>query len=177
MASIKTQPQGYIFVPNFFSSSELELLNSYVNERIEEKDLALKCYDPQSPVAPSYYKDALMQTFLKLKKDFVEQQTGLLLYPAYTYWRYYIHGSELKDHVDRPACEISVTASINQSEKWPIHMNNTWLEMKPGDGVIYLGAKVEHGRKPFKGDYNAQVFFHYVDQHGPYRNHAFDKLK
>jgi len=175
MASIKDSTLGYIFVPNFFNNEELKILNTYVNEKLEEKNLPSNCYDSQSPLAPSYYKDSLMQAFLKLKKDLVEEQTGLLLYPAYTYWRYYIYGSILKDHLDRPACEVSVTACINQSEKWPIHMNNTWIEMKPGDGVIYLGAKVKHGRKTFEGDHNAQVFFHYVDQHGPYSDHAFDQ--
>jgi len=176
MVSIKSKGPGYCYIPNFFSKDELDLLKMYVDRKLEEKNLGDFCYDYQSPLAPSFYKDSLMETFLRRKKDLVESVTGLQLLPTYTYWRYYIFGSILEDHRDRPSCEVSVTACINQSEKWPIHMDNNWIEMKEGDAVAYLGNKVLHGRKKFQGDYNEQVFFHYVDRNGSYTEHENDNI-
>ena len=83
----------------------------------------------------------------------------------------------LKTHKDRSACEISVTASIKQSKKWPIHMDNNWIEMEEGDAVIYLGCEIPHGRNIFKDDHNAQLFLHYVDQNGPFAHHQNDQMK
>ena len=36
------------------------------------------------------------------------------------------------------------------------------VDVKPGDGVIYYGAKYEHWREEYDGDYCSQVFFHYI---------------
>jgi hypothetical protein len=173
MASIKEGP-GYIFIPKFFDQEELNILKSYTLEKLNDDQLALKCNDGQSPLAPSYYKDPLMQVFLQRKKSIVQKYTQLSLDCAYTYWRYYFFGSILKDHMDRASCEVSVTACISQSEQWPIHMNNNWLSMEEGDAVAYLGCDVLHGRKPFKGDHNAQVFLHYVDVNGENKDYAND---
>jgi hypothetical protein len=48
--------------------------------------------------------------------------------------------------------------------------------MEIGDAVMYLGCEVLHGRNPFEGVYNAQVFFHYVDQNGPFKSYKGDKI-
>ena len=49
--------------------------------------------------------------------------------------------------------------------------------MKIGDAVMYLGCEISHGRKPFRGIENAQVFFHYVDKNGPYKDYKGDTRK
>jgi hypothetical protein len=116
-----------------------------------------------------------MDAFLITKKDKAEKISGLKLNETYAYWRYYIHGSTLKNHVDRPSCEISISACIdNCGTKWPMHFNNNWLNMEIGDAIMYLGCEVLHGRKPFTGVENPQVFFHYVDQNGPYKDYKED---
>jgi hypothetical protein len=53
-------------------------------------------------------------------------------------------------------------------------MDGNWIDMEIGDAVMYLGCEVLHGRKPFEGVYNAQVFFHYVDQNGPFNSYKGD---
>ena len=169
MASIKDKK--YILIPNFFSKKELEILQPYCKNRVS----AGMTFDPQSPFAPAYYKDPLMDSFLNLKKPLAEKISNLKLHKTYAYWRYYIHGSILKDHKDRPSCEISIRACINNCGiKWPIHFEKNWIDIKIGDAVMYLGCEISHGRKPFKGIENAQVFFHYVDQNGPYKDYKED---
>ena len=171
MANIKDYK--YKLIKNFFSKEELELLKAYCINKLDEGWGA----DPQCPYAPNFAQDALMKYFHEKKHSLVEEISGLKLYKTYSYWRYYMYGAILEDHTDRHSCEISITANIHQTEKWPIHMDNNWIEMEEGDAVIYLGFEVPHGRKPFKHDGCAQVFFHFVDKAGEFTDHKDDKVR
>lgn len=164
----------YIYIKNFFVKEELEFLQFYCKKRIYfGSDVILK--DPQSPFTTSFYKDSVMDVLLETKLKKAEEVSGLKLFPTYTYWRGYSFQSILKDHKDRPSCEISITANIDKcGEPWPIHMDGDWIEIETGDAVMYLGCEVNHGRNPFNGFYHSQVFFHYVDQQGPYKDHKYD---
>ena len=43
--------------------------------------------------------------------------------------------------------------------------------------MLYAGFDQLHGRPGvYKGEGLAQVFFHYVNQNGPYKNHAYDAI-
>ena len=37
-------------------------------------------------------------------------------------------------------------------------MNKTWIDIPPGDAVIYKGCDIEHEKSEFKGDGQSQVF-------------------
>jgi len=161
----------YRLIKNFFTKEELHILQKYCMNKLDEPWTS----DSQSPLVPSWYKDALMNALLENKLPLVEKETGLQLFKTYAFWRYYAYGSILEDHKDRPSCEISVTACIHKTDNWPIHMEGNWIEMEEGDGVIYLGCELRHGRKPFTGDGCAQVFMHYVDQNGPYAKYKDDQ--
>jgi len=105
----------------------------------------------------------------------MEEETGLELSPTYGYSRVYTYGAVLNKHKDRPACEVSVTVMVGSSkEEWPIYMDGTEINLKPGDAAIYLGCEVEHWREEFKGDWHMQFFLHYVDKNGPFSNLEFD---
>jgi len=160
-------------VKNFLSKEELKLLQPYCYNRILNDNWTI---DPQCPVAPSFYNDAMMTVLLKSKLTLMEKETGLELFPTYSYWRYYGYDNDLHTHIDRNSCEVSASVCIKKSHDWPIHMNTTWVELEEGDAVLYFGAKVVHGRKPFKGDGMAQCFFHYVNKNGPYANHVGDRI-
>jgi hypothetical protein len=56
-------------------------------------------------------------------------------------------------------------------------MGGVEILMEPGEAVIYLGCEVEHWREEFKGNWQSQVFLHYVDANGPYANSKFDGKK
>jgi hypothetical protein len=44
------------------------------------------------------------------------------------------------------------------------------FDLYPGDILIYRGDKLEHWRERFKGNTCVQVFLHYNDLNGPYKD-------
>ena len=117
-----------------------------------------------------------MESLLVNKLPLMEKETNLKLFPTYTYWRMYTKFATLKKHQDRPSCEISVTVTLHSTgEKWPIRMGNNWIDIAPGDAVIYEGCDIEHERKEYDGDGHSQVFLHYVDQNGKNKDYKYDK--
>ena len=117
-----------------------------------------------------------MESLLLTKSDLMEKETNLKLYPTYSYWRMYTKFAELKKHTDRPSCEISVTVMIgSDGTPWPIFIGGKEIELNDGDAVIYLGCEISHWREEFKGDWQAQVFLHYVDAEGVNKEFNRDK--
>mgnify|MGYP003644758022 FL=1 len=164
----------YKLIKNFFSKKELEVLQKYCYNKLDSnKDYKL---DSQS-FSPAWYNDSLMASFLETKLPLVEKQSNLKLFQTYAYWRYYVFGATLGKHTDRPACEISVTACIRKYDDWPITIEGTFFELEEGDAILYAGCDQKHWRSGvYKGEGMAQVFFHYVNQIGPNKNHAYDQI-
>ena len=103
----------------------------------------------------------------------VEKETDLKLIPTYCYTRKYFQGSILIPHIDRGACEISLSYCISGPE-WEINMGNNALITKIGNGVIYKGCEIPHGRsKPSSGEV-IQVFSHWVISDGVKSKSAYD---
>jgi hypothetical protein len=104
----------------------------------------------------------------------VEKETDLKLIPTYCLTRKYFQESIiLFPHTDRNACEISLTYCISGSE-WGIDMGDTTVMTKIGNGVIYKGCEILHGRsKPSSGEV-IQVFNHWVISDGAKSNYAYD---
>ena len=65
--------------------------------------------DEQAPNSYSIYADIAFETLLTKLKNLIEKETGLKLYPNYTYGRIYMKGDVLDRHIDRFSCEISTT--------------------------------------------------------------------
>jgi len=166
---------NYKLIKNFFSKDELNILEKYCYNKVDlNKDYTL---DSQS-FSPAWYRDPLMTGLLDIKLPIVEKESNLKLFPTYAYWRYYVLGATLKKHTDRPACEISVTACIKKYDNWPIVVEGTSFELEEGDAILYAGCDQEHWRPGiYKGEGMAQVFFHYVNQNGIYKNHAYDQIR
>jgi len=164
----------YKKIKNFISKDEVELLTNYsiIKHRANTKDFDFE----QNPVGDTYLSyDAAAEALLFKKKLFMEKETGLELLPTYAFWRLYTYTADLKDHTDRPSCEISVTVMIgSDGTPWPIYMGDTPVELEPGDACIYLGCEINHRREEFQGDWHSQVFLHYVDKNGPHANKKFD---
>jgi len=133
--------------------------------------------DCQVPKSFSYYNLAPCNILLGRLLDIVSKHAGKQLKPAYAYCRVCFKGADLKPHKDRPSCEYSVTLNLSQSHPWAIYMGKKAIIQSPGDGVLYKGCDIEHSRKEFEGDEYVQVFLHYVDAHGPYKDHVFDLKK
>jgi hypothetical protein len=133
--------------------------------------------------AHARYADPAMETMLLKLKSLMEENTGLSLYPTYSFYRVYRNGDELAPHTDRPSCEISATMCFNYSYddnkfSWPIFMDGNEVTLSPGDLVIYKGCDLAHWReKLIHSDsvWHVQGFFHYVNANGPYAEFKYDK--
>ena len=162
---------NYKLIKNFFSKEDLKVYQKYCYNKLDENKYTIN----EHIFSPAWYNDPLMNSLLDVKLPVVEKESNLKLYPTYAYWRYYIFGATLKKHVDRPACEISVTACIKKYDNWPIIVEGTEFELEEGDAVLYAGCDQKHWRPGvYKGEGIAQVFLHYVNKNGPNKDHAYD---
>lgn len=167
----------YKIVKNFLDKKEIELFTTYSLLRHKNNFDSFDRFSNKNNNCDSFfYADPLAETLLMQKKKLMEQETVLKLYPTYSFYRVYSFNSDLKKHKDRESCEISVTIMIgSDGTKWPIYMNDKPVELMPGDACIYMGREVNHYRKNFEGDWHSQVFLHYVDQEGPFKDFKYDK--
>jgi hypothetical protein len=163
----------YRLIKNFLTKEELLIIQKYCFNKLDaNKDYILS----KEIFSPAWYRDPLMTSLLDNKLPLVEKACGLKLFPTYAYWRYYVFGGTLARHQDRPSCEISITTCVKKYDNWPIEIEGTYFELEEGDGVLYAGCDQRHSRPGvYKGEGMAQIFFHYVDQNGPYTDHAYDK--
>ena len=129
----------------------------------------------------SMYADPPFESLLNFIKPKVEEVYGKPLVPTYSFWRTYYKQQDCPPHKDRPSCEISVTLCIDASDKtdmWAINVEDQVFKLNVGEGVIYKGCDQEHWRPGvYKGEGMAQVFLHYVNQDGIYKNHAYDQIE
>jgi hypothetical protein len=165
---------NYKLIKNFFLKEELNVYQRYCYNKLDEnRDYKI---DTQS-FSPAWYNDSLMSALLDTKLSIVEKESNLKLFPTYAYWRYYVFGGTLKKHLDRPACEISITSCIKKYDDWPIVVEGTSFELEEGDAILYAGCDQEHYRPGiYKGKGMAQVFLHYVNKEGPFADHAYDSV-
>jgi PKHD-type hydroxylase len=133
--------------------------------------------DSQVTKSQSYYNLPICNILLGRVADKVSAAAGKRLTPTYSYCRVCFKGAELKAHTDRPSCEYSVTLNLSQTHPWVIYMGKRGVWQSPGDGVLYRGCDIEHSRPVFEGDEYVQVFLHYVDADGPYKDYKYDMKK
>lgn len=173
--------QGYIYLPNFLDKENCQ---EYVEEFKKLIDQGEAKKDDQCPLSFSLGHTNIFDSLLEQLTPNMEAATGKKLYPTYAYARWYAPNDELKIHRDRPACEISATITLGfQGNGWPIYMgydenkqNCRQLNMNVGDAVIYQGEKLYHWREKYtEGQWQAQVFIHYVDANGPNAEWKYDK--
>ena len=172
------------FLANYFSMKK-QVYDTCIQARyISPYETLLGTYgDNQVPNTYSCYSDIAMETLLLKCQSVMEKETGLELYPAYTYARIYKKGDELKRHTDRFSCEISTTMNLG-GDDWPIYlepsgkkgMKGVKVNLKPGDMLVYRGCELEHWREKFKGEECVQVFLHYNNRKTPgAEDNMFDK--
>ena len=176
------QQKGYVLVKNFLDPDSVKTISRYL-------EYALKRYPENNQggargdaSAISWYADPLIETVLQNSNEEMEKITGMKLFPSYSFTRVYQKGEELKPHVDRPACEISVTCHIaTVGKQWPIWMQAPGEQpseyvLEPGDACVYKGCEIKHWRQPAtETDINVQMMLHYVDQNGPCAGYKYDQ--
>lgn len=180
----KFKSKGYVYIKDAIDADLLSLISNY--SLIDEQQNYSPEEGPHCQIRNSHssYGDPLMESMLMHMLPVMEQNTGLSLYPTYSYYRVYRPGAELHSHTDRPSCEVSTTITFKFDYKeqtgsysWPIFMDGNLCEMNPGDLVIYRGCDLEHWREKFiapEGSYHIQAFLHYVDANGPFSSYKWD---
>ena len=176
------QNKKYVHLKDFLPLHTCQELTNELNNLVKEQKTV---NDPQCPLSQAVHGALAFDKLLETCLPYFEQASGLKLYPTYSYARLYNQqGEELKNHRDRPACEISATITLGfEGNVWSIYMgdhedktNGTKIDMAIGDAVMYRGCDKYHWREPyFEGKWQAQVFLHYVDVNGPYAEWKYDK--
>ena len=171
--------QKYVKLDNVLSKDVCRALTSNFELFIEQGQ---SVKDEQCGKSDSAYAFADFEKLLKDLLPVFEKATGKRLLPTYSYARRYVRGEILHNHIDRPACEISATLTLGcGDESWPIFMGNhdktisSEIRLNVGDAVVYKGEQIHHWREPFDGDWQVQVFLHYVDADGNNTDWIYDK--
>ena len=139
--------------------------------------------DAQCPLSLGIYDMWEFVELLVNKIPAIAEAIEEPVFPTYSYARLYKGGDELKKHTDRESCEVSVTLHLgSDGVEWPIWFEKpngelVSLNLKPGQGALYLGMITPHWREKYEGSDYRQVFLHYVKARGANRMYYFDKRK
>jgi hypothetical protein len=171
----------YVHLKDLLSKESCSELTTELRQLVSQQKTT---QDNQCPISEAVHGAAAFDKLLIDLLPKFESILGKRLHPTYSYARYYKHGEKLKIHTDRPSCEISATITLGfDKDCWPIYMgdaektNAAEIVMDVGDAVLYKGMEKHHWRKKFKGQWQAQVFLHYVDADGPHKEWKWDKRK
>jgi hypothetical protein len=185
MASMSTAEHfakhGWAYVSNLVDKRECEMISNHLHIMNDEGKMRP---DRQCPISVGMYSDPVLDTFLELNRSKISELVNLHLLPTYAFARLYKRGEVLALHRDRPSCEISATITLGHDEKskiWPFFFSrvNGYEEIhrqviEVGGAVIYRGIDLWHWRQEYLGEWQTQVFLHYVDANGPNADQVYD---
>lgn len=157
------------FLYNYFLLKREAVDYMYSNNWTYENGMLGTWKDEQIPNTYSIYGDPAFDTLLMKILPVMQKETGLDVVPTYSYARIYKRGDVLKKHKDRPSCEISTTLNLG-GDPWPIFLEGKQVDLNIGDMLIYEGCKLEHWRDEFEGEHCGQVFLHYNDVNGQFKD-------
>ena len=171
--------KGYVKVANLITKERAKELSDFVTHYCNNSPNA-SAPDNLCPDTKSIRLHPVLDKLLEDLTPEICKITGKTLYPTYSFGRLYKTGDELPIHDDRSSCEYSLTLCLGKSgPTWPIWMQEDGVDyecdMDVSDAVVYMGCRMKHYRKPYDGEWMAQVFLHWVDAFGPYAEHKFDK--
>ena len=149
---------------------------------------------PTVEISGHFYRP--LTTFLWGLTPAIAQLTGADVLPSYDYFRIYQKDDICRVHSDRPSCEhsLSLTLAYSDNRPWPLEMGSVKVEserpcvedfgdephvaveLQPGDGVLYRGIDLRHGRtQPNPNRWSAHLFLFWVERGGDFAQHAFDE--
>lgn len=173
------QEHGFYLVKNFIP----RVLANYLKEILHTLRVTNQLGNGDGQVENSFvvYGNPAFDTFGYLSTPSFSQIIGKPLSFTYTYSRVYLNNAALLPHIDRAECEHSVTLFLggNYSQLWPIWMQQDNKDpeavvLEEGDCVVYQGNKLNHWRDNFEGTDYYQLFMHYVEADGQYKDKIFD---
>lgn len=173
---------GFVVVKNFLGLEEAVSLYKRFKEIYTETpgEFTQDCQCPRSPgIMDAYVFLALLVNKVPHMSEIIGEQ----VFPTYCYARHYRQGEVLLKHVDRDACEISVSVHLGGDADWKLSFKKpngeeVGLSLKPGEAAVYLGCTTEHWREgEYQGQEYGQVFLHYVCAAGENNWTYFDKRR
>jgi len=172
-AAKRFRENRYLFLKGVLPPALLEYLKAYYAILLANNRFS---HDDNCPSSLSLGGDPALDAVLEWMRPELTRLVGFALAPTYSYTRRYAKGEVLTRHVDRAACEISVTVSIQiprGAGPSVIHLKppgakETMVEMMEGDGCVYAGTEVEHWRERFRVDGYIQLFLHFISRRGPH---------
>jgi hypothetical protein len=168
----------YVKIEGLLEEGLRKMLYDWAQRRV---DVALPAGTPGQAGAVELYSDQLMEYVLAGIRPRIEELSGLALEPTYSFLRIYRRGNVLRHHKDRSSCEVSVSVNLGPAldPPWPLcikgPLGESAVAMSPGDAVLYRGIECEHWRDALEADEMAQVFLHFVERGGRYRDWKSDK--
>ncbi len=172
----KFEKNGYLILRNLWDPRELYHPLPPLRGKLEYVDKNPQHYNreevenqvPGSLARYWYPQYRKIHTGVRRK---LEEVIGRKLYNTYYYDRYYFLGQELIKHIDRDACEISVSIHISTNfptdlKDWPLKIKTPDIYtdkeknarvsvgeehsviLNPGDGLLYKGCERPHWRDP-----------------------------
>lgn len=178
----------------FFQENNFVRLTSLLPERLQKvfSTYALMkkqyAFSPDTKIHPSVhgvYGDVLMESLLGHYTSYVEEATGLSLWPSYSYYRVYPSQVALEKKKGRASGEITAVMVLghNYMEKkdsgycWKFHLEGPGKEgnteesakVYPGDMLVFRGCAFDRWRELFdvaQGGWYVEVYFHYVQKDG-----------
>ena len=172
------QKNGYAPIAGLIHPFHVSALRRYYRRLIRTGQIELG--DFQSSLRYVAHNEPVACFFHHELTAAISAIAGQQLKPSYVYFSSYTGGSELKKHVDREQCEVSLTFCLDYSPEperqtpWPIHLytpgGKTTVFQALGDGLIYRGRELPHSRDRLtRGHSSTSIFFHYVsaDFDGP----------
>ena len=179
--------EGFAFIQNCFSPDLIQYLKESMKLAIDEGEgiiEKLDCIAVERYRSQACYKSRISQALFPLLTPLFSSIVNKPLAPAYSMFRKYEQGNDLALHVDRPACQYSLTCIVDSAEDklWPFYLKTlsgkevAIENQNPGDLIMYQGEKVFHSRNRLPHEWSSHVFLHWVDSSDPvYRPHMFDR--
>jgi hypothetical protein len=173
---------NYLIIDDFISPGRASALYAQFRSDAEAFPDAF-VRDEQCPKSQSMYNYRWFLELLIEKIPFISEVMQEQMLPTYSYARIYRHGEVLKKHVDRAACEVSLTLHLGgDGSNWDIFLTRpdgevAQISLKPGQAIIYLGCLSAHWREAFTGEHYGQAFLHYVKSRSDNWHWFFDKQR
>jgi len=166
-AAIIFAERRYLPVKNILSNSLLQYLKVYCQIL-----RSIGRWKKEDKLSLALGGDPGFDAVLCWIKPKIRRLTEVDVAPTYSYTRIYGKGAILERHIDRAACEISVSIAIEIPQGAPpsvLHLKppnapETAVEMREGDGVVYAGIEIEHWRETIPADSYVQLFLHFIDK-------------
>ena len=168
--------ESYKVIKNFMSPDECD---SYAAEFREDCD---DDYDSTNicGVAKGLHQHEPAMLLLVNKNKELSEHLGEDLLPTYSYTRSYGPKAYLDPHIDRPACQVSVTVHLDADKSWDFEIvsvdgKKSVITLEKGDAIMFDGINFTHNRiGDYTGEEYTQLFLHYVFADGSSTGEVFD---